>query len=434
MFWELILPLILITAAFLFICFLSVSEITLVSIRSAFIDDLIAKGSQRAEYLRRLRANPERLFAFFRFCKILTIAFISIFAVELIAGPITHRLGQTLFVQLTAAKLIAYVTATLLIAAAIYFIAGLCSRRLSITKRNSFALFIGAPTWYSIRAVTPFIAAIDFIKEALLRTLGLSTKSNQISKVAEPEIRLILRDGLERDVFSDQEQKILYSLLEFSDTTVRRAMTPRTDIVAFDINAPIEDLLKMATEEQYSRYPVYDEKIDNIKGIVHSRDLLYVFAHRELFVLKDIIREARFVPDSKPIAELFREMKKDKFHMAVVLDEFGGTSGIITMEDIIEEIIGDIQDEYDKEISKIIFLDRFRARVKASMPVDEFADEFGVEIEEGDYDTVAGMAINKLGRIPSSGERVLFDGFYLEIAEKDGHKIKWLIAFKTAQS
>jgi len=208
-------------------------------------------------------------------------------------------------------------------------------------------------------------------------------------------------------------------------------MTPRTDIVAFEINEQPEALIKGATAERFSRFPIYEDTIDNIKGIIHSRDLLYVYTHKELFVLNDIIKPVNFVPDSKKVSELLREMQKDKSQIAVVLDEFGGTDGIITMEDVLEEIVGDIQDEYDREISKIQIIDKNQAMVISSMPVDEFANEFGVVIEEGEFETVGGMVITKLGRIPSKEEIIEFNGFSLKVNTKDGHRINSFMATRT---
>jgi CBS domain containing-hemolysin-like protein len=278
------------------------------------------------------------------------------------------------------------------------------------------------------------IASINWATRKCLRMFGVSWQAGSESTVGESNIRLILREGFDKGLFGEHEKKMLHSIFEFSDTTVRRAMTPRTEIVAIDINDPADQILKLVTEERFSRYPVYEDSIDNIKGIIHSRDLLFVFTQKELFVLKDIIRAAHFVPDSKPIAELMREMNKSKFHMAIVLDEFGGTGGIITMEDVIEEIVGDIQDEYDLETSKIVFTQSGVAKVKASMPIDEFANEFGVEVEEGEFDTVGGMIVTRLGRIPVKGEKTAFAGFTLKVVDKDGHRIKSVIAEKTTKA
>ena len=274
-----------------------------------------------------------------------------------------------------------------------------------------------------------FIRILTASTNLCLKLMGFSRKQPETT-VSETEVKLIVREGFEKGVFDEDEKQLIQSVFEFTDTTVKRAMTPRTEIIAFDISEPTNSLLKMATEERFSRYPIYRDNLDNIVGIIHSRDLLYIFSQKELFVLKDIIKPAKFVPDSKPISELMREMQKDKYQMAIVLDEFGGTDGIITMEDVIEEIVGDIQDEYDHETSKIVFLDENSARLKASMPVDEFANEFEVRVEVGDFETVGGMVIAKMGRIPAQNEKLSFDGFSLEVIEKDGHRIKTLVAHK----
>jgi putative hemolysin len=428
---DLFVLLIIIFLTLLAIAFISVSETAVIAIRPSQLRKLIAKGSRRAEYLQKLRAKPERLLSFFKLSSTLAIVIAATtagLAASLYLIPIFGDL--TYWRNATLLQLVALIVSIIVITTLIYLAATICAKGLSIKRRKTFALWVSAPAWYLLQLVRPLIAAINGIARFTMLLCGLSPKSGSSAQISEAEIRLVLRDGLERGIFSDQERKILHSLLEFTTTTVRRAMTPRTEIVAFDINASVDTLLKAATEESFSRFPVYEENIDNIKGFIHSRDLLYVFSNRELFAFKDIIKQTYFTSDSKPISVLFREMKKGKFHIAIVLDEFGGTAGIITMEDIIEEIIGDIQDEYDHEISKLVIIGPNRARVQATMPVDEFADEFGVEVETGDFETVGGMLVDKLERIPGVGERSDFSGFYLEVELKDGHRILSLIAGK----
>jgi putative hemolysin len=263
-----------------------------------------------------------------------------------------------------------------------------------------------------------------------LKLIGMPPDMKTSSSVSEAEVEFLINEGMEHGVFNKEEQRLIHSVFEFTDTTVRRAMTPRTEILAVDVNASVDDLLRLATETRYSRFPVYEESLDNIKGIIHSKDLLYVYGHKGLFVLTDIIRPVLFVPDSKKISDLLRDMQKRKYQMAIVLDEFGGTAGIITIEDVVEEIVGDIHDEYDQEALKITFIDKDTARIKASMPVDEFANEFGVSVGEGEFHTVSGMVVTKLGTIPAKDEIIAFDGFTLQVLDKDGHKITELLAKK----
>ncbi|MCP4581325.1 MAG: HlyC/CorC family transporter [candidate division Zixibacteria bacterium] len=428
---TLLLQLALIIVLVILSGFFSASEIAIVAIRTSRLKELVSAGSKRAEMVKKLKSNPDDFFAVVQVGMTVTASAASAIggaAAITVIGPLVKTIPIAA-IQ-TAAEPISVTLVIMIISYLFLVVAELVPKAIAIRQSESIALWAGAPTWYSLRSMIFFIRILTASTNLCLKLLGFSAKQQPDTTVSETEVKLIVREGFEKGVFDQEEQQLIQSVFEFTDTTVKRAMTPRTDIVAFDVNNPTDKILRAATEERFSRFPVYEENIDNIKGIIHSRDLLFVYTQKELFVMKDIIKPAIFVPDSKPISELLREMQKSKYHMAIVLDEFGGTDGIITMEDVIEEIVGDIQDEYDHETSKIVFLDQNKARLKASMPVDEFANEFDVKIEEGDYETVAGMVIAKLGRIPAKNELIDFNKFSLEVYEKDGHKIKTLIAQK----
>lgn len=405
------------------------AEKSIVAIRPFKLRELSSRGIRNAEILRKIRSNPERFFTSTKTFCIITVSLVSIvagiFGVTIIGEWLRSipALNGSAYIKPLAGLILILITTLIFSITSEFF-----SRIIPENKQEAFALSAAMPILILELILAPFIITSSWIARNVLVLFGISKKTRLNDSLSESEIRMILREGYLNSSLNAYEKKIIYSMLEFSDTDVRRAMTPRTDIAAFDINEPLESILKIATEEKYSRFPVYEENLDNIRGIIHSRDLLYVFTHKELFVLKDVIREAYFVPDSKPIVELLREMQVNKIHMAVVLDEFGGTGGIITLEDILEEIVGDIQDEYDQEVSKIVFINPNKARVLAAMPIDEFADEFNVEVEEGEFDTVAGMLVTGLGKIPARGEIYNFKDFSLEVKEKEGHRIKTLIA------
>ncbi len=407
------------------------SEKAIVAIRSFRIKELSSRGVKRAELLKDIRSNPSDFFLLVKSIRIILISLMSFYAgftgYKLIGAWLQTLPGlqdRILLEPVTALILIVLTVASFVLSSHFF------SRAMPESKQESIALSASVLLRAMQFLFKPFLFIIRLISRNVLKLFGRFRASESIDSMSESEIRMILREGFWDSSLNAYERKIIYSMLEFSDTDVRRAMTPRTDIVAFDIDDPVDEILKRATEEKFSRFPVYQENIDNIKGIIHSRDLLYVFTHKELFVFKDIIREAYFVPDSKPIVELLREMQLNKTHMAIVLDEFGGTGGVITLEDILEEIVGDIQDEYDQEVSKIVFINPNKARVLASMPIDEFADEFNVEVEQGEFDTVAGMLVSSLGKIPGRGEIYEFKGYSLEVREKEGHRIKTLMARK----
>jgi len=426
---TLILQVILIFILIILSGFFSASEIAIVAIRTSRLKELIANGDKRAVFVKKLKSNPDDFFAVVQVGMTVTASAASAIggaAAIKVIGPLVKTIPIA-FVQ-AAAEPVSVVLVIIIISYLFLVLAELVPKAIAIRRREPIALWAGAPTWYSLRATIFFIRILTISTNFCLKIFGISRKHHPEATVSEAEVKLIIKEGFEKGVFDEAEKQLIHSVFEFTDTTVKRAMTPRTDIVALDINDSTEKFLKAATEERFSRFPVYEENLDNIKGVIHSRDLLYIYTQKELFILRDVIRPARYVPDSKPISELLREMQKEKFQMAIVLDEFGGTGGIITMEDIVEEIVGDIQDEYDQETSKIVFIDQNTAKLKASMPVDEFANEFGVKTEDGDFETVAGMIITKLGKIPAKNETVYFASFSLTVIEKDGHKITTVIA------
>jgi putative hemolysin len=428
---SLVLQFLLIIVLVILSGFFSASEIAIVAIRTSRLKELIADGNKRAVFVKKLKSNPDDFFAVVQVGMTVTASAASAIggaAAIKVIGPLVKTVPIA-FIR-AAAEPISVILVIIIISYLFLVIAELVPKAIAIRRREPIALWVGGPTWYSLRATIFFIRILTISTNFCLKMFGIPRKHYPEGTVSEAEVKLIVKEGFERGVFDEAEQQLIHSIFEFTDTTVRRAMTPRTDMVALDINDSTDKFLKAATEERFSRFPVYEENLDNIKGIIHSRDLLYIYTQKELFILKDVIRPAKFVPDSKPVSELLREMQKEKFQMAIVLDEFGGTGGLITMEDMIEEIVGDIQDEYDQETSKIVFIDQNTAKLKASMPVDEFANEFDVKIEEGDFETVAGMIITRSGKIPAKNEIIDFDSFSLTITEKDGHKITSVIARK----
>jgi len=431
---AIVLQLIIIIVLVFLSGFFSASEIAIVAVRTSRLKELIAEGNKKALYVHRLKSNPDDFFAIVQIGMTVTLSAASAIGSAMaiaVIGPLIAKIPITSVK--TAAEPISLTIVVVIISYLFLVWAELVPKALAIRKSEAIALWVGPSTWYSLKATMFIIRILTSSTNLCLRLIGFSPKIKPETIVSEEEVKLILKEGYEKGVFDEEEHQLIKSVFEFTDTTVRRAMTPRTDIVAIEITDPAEKLLKIATEEKFSRFPIYEGNLDNIKGIIHSRDLLYVYTHQDLFVLSDIIRPAYFVPDSKKISELLREMQKNKFQMAVVLDEFGGTDGIITMEDVIEEIVGDIQDEYDSEASKIEFINENTAEVLSSMPIDEFANEFNVVIEAGDFETVGGMIVTRLGKIPAKDEVIEFDGFSLKVIEKDGHRIKALLAVRSRQ-
>ncbi len=410
--------------------FFSASEIAVVAIRSSRLKELTGSGDKRAAFVEKLKNNPDSFFAVVQIGITVTASAASAIggalAITLI-GPLVKNIPIKTIQS--AAEPISVTLVVIIISYLFLVVAELVPKAVAIRRTEPIALFVGIPTWYSIKAINIVIKILTWSTNLFLKILGFPPGGKIDSSVSEAEVEFLIKEGMEHGVFDKEEQQLIHSVFEFTDTSVQRAMTPRTEITAIEMGATVEEMIRIAMETHYSRFPIYEGSLDNIKGIIHSKDLLYVHSHRTLFVLSDIMRPAHFVPDSGKISELLRDMQTKHYQMAIVLDEFGGTAGLITIEDIIEEIVGDILDEYDQESPKIAF-GKDGAVVLAGMPVDEFANEFGVKVEKGDYHTIGGMIITKLGKIPAVGDTVDFDLFSLKVIEKERHKIKKVIARK----
>jgi CBS domain containing-hemolysin-like protein len=242
--------------------------------------------------------------------------------------------------------------------------------------------------------------------------------------VTEEEIRTMADVAADEEAIERDERKLIHSIFEFGDMVVREAMTPRTDMVAINADASIEDGISCAIEGGYSRIPVYEESTDNIVGIVFLKDLVKLArGSKRNEPVRTALREAAFVPEQKRVAELLREMQTKQFHMAIVIDEYGGTSGIVTLEDLLEEIVGDIADEYDMEEPTVERLPNGALRVPGGTSIDDVSDELGVELPDTEWDTVGGLVFNLLGHVPEEGESVRFQGLEFRTERVKGRRI-----------
>jgi CBS domain containing-hemolysin-like protein len=242
--------------------------------------------------------------------------------------------------------------------------------------------------------------------------------------VTEEEIRQMADVAANEEVIESEERKLIHSIFEFGDTVVREVMKPRPDMIAIEADAPIEEGIETAIEGGYSRIPAFEDTTDNIVGIVFLKDLVHKSRAGEgRAPVRTALRDAVFVPEQKRVAELLREMQKNQFHMAIVIDEYGGTSGLVTLEDLLEEIVGEIADEYDLDEPGVERLADGSLRVPGSASIDDVSDELGVELPDTEWDTVGGLVFNLLGHVPEEGECVRFQGLEFRTERVQGRRI-----------
>lgn len=243
--------------------------------------------------------------------------------------------------------------------------------------------------------------------------------------VSEEEVIQVLEEGERSGAIDKTEHELIKSILEFTDTTVKEVMVPRTDVFAVDIGMPRDRLLNSLIDQGFTRVPVFRESIDNIVGIIYTKDLIGMLEHRDLIILQDVIRPAYLVPESKKISDLLKELQKNRQHMAIVIDEFGGTEGIITIEDIVEEIVGEISDEYDEEQIDVVTASDGTAVVSGGLSIHDFNERFKTDIpEDSQYDTISGFLHTLTERIPELNEEVRYENICFVIVKKNERRIR----------
>jgi CBS domain containing-hemolysin-like protein len=286
-----------------------------------------------------------------------------------------------------------------------------------------------SPEAWGLRLV-PLIGAVRAIfgplSWAIDHSLG-SVVGHNGESAAEDEAETILRlvEDEEGEEIEEDERQMIRGIIEMDDTTAREIMVPRIDIAAVGEEATIDDALQVIVQKGFSRVPLYDETIDNVTGIIYAKDLLRCLTENRRPALKDVARPPYFIPESKKVDELLAELRASKVHIAIVVDEYGGTAGLVTIEDLIEEIVGEIQDEYDREEAQIERLNEAEAILDARVSIDALTELFGFEAEDDDeYDTVGGFVYHHLGKVPIAGDEVRVDGLTLRVLSVVGRRIK----------
>lgn len=264
---------------------------------------------------------------------------------------------------------------------------------------------------------------LNFIFSIFLKESPAESRENEGEELSDEQLEVFLEEGAKEGVIEKEDQQMIESVLEFGDTLVKEIMTPRVDMIHVHIDSSLDEIIAIIREKKKSRFPVIAEKIDNVEGIILAKDVLNYWGRSD-FNIKDILRPPFFIPETMRILELLKEMQKTKQKFAIVSDEFGGVSGVISMEDIIEEIVGDIKDEYDND-SEPIIRDRDGFTVQGDIAIYELNDALHIEIDDNeDYQTVAGLISCKLGKIPQPQDKITVEGYVLEVKEVEKNRIK----------
>ena len=386
--------------------FFAASEIAFISLNDAKIDLMAKDGDKRAKKIKKMLENPSKFLATIQIGITFAGFLSSAFAAENFAGD----LAPVLYNWMPGLSLEVWNTLSIIIITVIlsYFtliFGELVPKRLAMKYYEKIAFgSIGVIRFISI-LTAPFVKFLTFSTNVVSKIFGVAEKEEET--VTEEEIRMMVDVGEEKGTIDKEESEMINNVFEFNDKVVSEIMVPRNDMYAIDMNMSIAEVLDEISDDKdfrYSRLPVYDESIDEIKGIVYIKDILLSNKNKNIKI-KNLVKEAYYVPDTKPVNELFEEMRKNRKQIAIVVDEYGGTAGLVTMEDILEEIVGEIFDEYDEVTESYEELDDNTFIFSGSISVADVEKILDIEIPEGDYDTISGYLIEKLGRIPGEKEK-----------------------------
>ena len=388
--------------------FFASAEIAFISLNDAKIDMQAKEGNKKAKKIQNMLKNPSKFLATIQIGVTLAGFLSSAFASDTFADKLSPILNMWIpSVSISTWKSISIIIITIILSYFTLVFGELVPKRIAMRyyEKVSFAS-IGIIKTISV-ITAPFVKFLTFSTNLVSKLFGVTGEEED--NVTEEEIRMMVDVGEEKGTIQEEEKEMINNVFEFNDKVVSEIMVPRNKIFALDIDMTISEVIeKLSADMRYSRIPVYDETMDNIKGIIYIKDILLSNKNKNSKI-KSLVKEAYFVSETKRVNELFQELRKDKKQIAIVLDEYGGTAGMVTMEDILEEIVGEIYDEYDKETDKFKKIDNNTFWFDASIALYDVEKILDIEIEEDDVDTLAGYLIKKLDRIPKDGEKPIVE-------------------------
>ena len=399
--------------------FFVAAEYGLVTARRTKLHELGEQGDRRARRVLTITGDPPRFIAAMQ---------LGVTATSLAIGA----LGEPVLASLMDPVLAAFASFAIafLIITFLHVVVGeLMPKAIALGYSERVALAVSTPVRAFFVVLHPLVWVLQRATELGLRIIGIKPPSGEVSVHSEAELKMLLDRSTEEGEIEQAEQEMLYKVFDFADKEVSDVMVPRPEVVALSIDLPPEECLKAAMEAPYTRYPVYRESLDTVIGVLHIRDL-FREANKvggfERVDLEGLLRPAHVVPETKDLAALLHEFRRTKEHMAIVVDEYGTMEGIATLEDLLEEIVGEIEDEFDLPDESVEHLTDGRIRIDGTFSVDDFNEEFDVAISDDDYHTMGGVVFGLIGRAPEPGDKAALDGVRFTVVQVEGSRIERL--------
>ena len=385
--------------------YFAATEIAFVSLNDAKIKSMAKEGHKKSKQIAKMLKQPSKFLATIQIGITLAGFLSSAFAADTFADKLTPILNN--WIQFSGWRTISIIFITMILSYFTLVFGELVPKRLAMKHSEKIAFAtVGVIRTVSL-ATSPFVKLLTASTNFISKLFGVSESDEE--KVTEEEIRMMIDVGEESGTINEEEKEMINNIFEFNDKTVSDIMIHRTDIFGIDVESEISEILEKIDEYKYSRIPVYEGTIDEIIGLIYIKDILKFINNNQKIKIKDIMRTAYFVSENKLINELFRELQKNKMQIAIVLDEYGGTAGLVTMEDMIEEIVGNIFDEYDEVENEFEKIDENTYKINGSISIFDLEKVLNVQIPDGEYDTLSGYLVELMGRIPQDGEKPVIE-------------------------
>jgi CBS domain containing-hemolysin-like protein len=406
--------------------FFVAAEFALVSVRKTRIEELANQGSRRAKHVQRALTHLDTYIAATQ----LGITMASL-ALGFVGEPALIHLLEPAFHFLPASKAvitshgIAF-TLSFIIVTALHIVFGeLAPKSIALQRPDTTSLAVTAPLDIFLRVFRPFIHSLNATGNFVVRLLGLNPVAEHAAVHSVDELAILVHSSREAGIIAEQQERMVAGVFDFGDTIVRKVMTSRLDISAIAIDTPTDELIRFVSETGHSRLPVYEGHLDNIIGVVHVKDVLQnVLNQKQKTPLRDLLRPPSFVPENKRASFLLAEMRRSKTQLALVRDEYGVLSGVVTIEDLLEEIVGDILDEYDVEETLLTQADAHTWLIEGTMLLEDLNERLDLKLPTEESDTLGGFVFSLLGHQPALKESVAYHGVLLEVAETDGRRVQ----------
>ena len=401
------------------------TEIALVTIRRSRLQQLIDEGRRGAVRVQRLKQNPGRFLAVIQ----IGITFIGFLAAAFAGVSMSDDLKKTLEgipFLVPYAGLLALFAVTVLLTLFTIIFGELVPKQIGLAHAERVAMSTSRLLEVLGTIFAPLVGFLTWTTRRISRLFGADVAADE--RISSEELRLIIEQGGEQGILEAEEEQMIHAVIELGDQRVHEVMVPRTSMSTLSAAATFEDAIDTVIEQGHSRIPVYEDSVDEIIGILYAKDLLPFLkaGAPERPSLRSLLRTPVFVPESMSVDDLLHELQRRKVHLAIVLDEYGGTAGLVTIEDLIEEIVGEIQDEYDEEEPMIVRLSDDEARVDGRADVDDLSKLFDTDLsldDEDEYDTVGGLIYHRIGGVPTPGDQIKVDGLTITVETTDGRRV-----------